>query len=57
MIRQNSKLMVELMKPDILVDIQMSRYSGTDYDKSEQLIAIGRRTTRKVLDSQTDKLV
>ena len=57
MIRQNSKLMVELMKPDILVDIQMSHYSGTDYDKSEQLIAIGRRTTRKVLDSQTDKLV
>lgn len=57
MIRQNSKLMVELMKPDILVDIQMSRYSGTDYDKSEQLIAIGHRTTRKVLDSQTDKLV
>lgn len=57
MIRQNSKLMVELMKPDILVDIQMSRYSGTDYDKSEQLIAIGRRTTRKILDSQTNKLV
>ena len=57
MIRQNSKLMVELMKPDILVDIQMSHYNGTDYDKSEQLIAIGRRTTRKVLDSQTDKLV
>ena len=45
MIRQNSILMAKLMKPDMLVDIQMSRYGGFDYDKSEKLIAIGRQKT------------
>lgn len=45
MIRQNSILMTQLMKPDILVDIQMSRYGGFDYDKSEKIIAIGRQKT------------
>ena len=45
MIRQNSILMAKLIKPDILVDIQMSRYGGFDYDKSEKLIAIGRQKT------------
>ncbi len=53
MIRQNSKLMVQLMKPDILVDIQMSRYGGFDYDKSERLIAIGRQKTQKALSNFT----
>ena len=45
MIRQNSILMAKLTKPDMLVDIQMSRYGGFDYDKSEKLIAIGRQKT------------
>ena len=45
MIRQNSILMTKLTKPDMLVDIQMSRYGGFDYDKSEKLIAIGRLKT------------
>lgn len=45
MIRQNSILMAQLMKPEILVDIQMSRYNGFDFDKSEKLIAIGRQKT------------
>ena len=49
MIRQNSILMAQLTKPDILIDIQMSRYGGFDYDKSERLIAIGRNKTRKAL--------
>lgn len=49
MIRQNAKLMSQLMNPDILVDIQMSRYGGFDYDKSERLIAIGRQKTIKAL--------
>ena len=43
MIRQNSVLMAQLMKPDILVDIQMNRYGTFDFDKSEKLIAIGRQ--------------
>ena len=45
MIRQNSILMTKLMKPDMLVDIQMSRYGGFDYDKSEKLVTIGRLKT------------
>ena len=49
MIRQNSVLMAQLMKPEILVDIQMSRYGGFDYDKSEKLIAIGRQKTLKTV--------
>jgi NTE family protein len=50
MIRQNSILMTQLMKPDVLVNIQMSRYGGFDYDKSEKLIAIGRKKTQQALD-------
>ena len=49
MIRQNSILMSQLMKPDVLVDIQMSRFGGFDYDKSEKLIAIGRQKTQQAL--------
>ena len=49
MIRQNSILMAQLMHPDVLVDIQMSRYGSFDYDKSEKLIAIGRKKTQQAL--------
>ena len=49
MIRQNSILMAQLMKPDILVDIKMSRYGIFDFDKSEKLVAIGRRKTQQAL--------
>lgn len=49
MIRQNSILMTRLMKPDILIDIQMSRYGSFDYDKSEKLIAIGRQKALKAI--------
>ena len=49
MIRQNSLLMTQLMKPDILVDIQMSRYGGFDYDKSERIIAVGRQKTQQAI--------
>jgi len=45
MIRQNSILMAKLMKPDMLVDIQMNRYGSFDYDKSEKLVAIGKLKT------------
>jgi NTE family protein len=51
MIRQNSILMAQLMKPDILVDIQMIRYGGFDYDKSEKLIAIGHQKMSQVLNN------
>lgn len=49
MIRQNSILMAQLTKPDILIDIQMSRYGGFDYDKSERLIAIGHNKTKQAI--------
>ena len=45
MIRQNSILMAQLMQPDMLIDIQMSRYGSFDYDKSEKSIALGRLKT------------
>lgn len=56
MIRQNSILMAQLMKPDVLIDIQMSRYGGFDFDKSEKLIAIGQQKTQQALNKyQSDK--
>lgn len=55
MIRQNSILMAKLMKPDVLVDIQMSRYGGFDYDKSEKLISIGRQKTLQALNKYQEQ--
>lgn len=49
MIRQNSILMTQLMNPDILIDIQMSRYGSFNYDKSEKLITIGRHKTQQAI--------
>lgn len=54
MIRQNSILMAQLMKPEILVDIQMSRYTTFDFDKSEKLIAIGRQETMQAINKYTN---
>ena len=50
MIRQNSILMAKLKKPDILVDIQMSRYGTFDFDKSEKLVAIGKQKTLHAIE-------
>ena len=49
MIRQNSILMAKLMKPEMLIDIQMNRYGTFDFDKSEKLIAIGRRKASQAI--------
>ena len=49
MIRQNSRLMVQLMKPDVYIDIQMNKYGGFDYDKSEKLITIGRNKAHQAM--------
>jgi len=51
MIRQNSILMAQLTHPDVLVDIQMSNYGTFDFDKSEELIEIGRQETRQALEA------
>jgi NTE family protein len=45
MIRQNSILMAQLTHPDMLIDIQMSRYGSFDYHLSEKIIAVGRLKT------------
>lgn len=45
MIRQNSILMAQLTHPDMLIDIQMSRYGSFDYHLSEKIISIGRLKT------------
>ncbi len=50
MIRQNSKLMAKLTQPDMLIDIQLKRYGGFDYDKSEKLIAIGHSYAQKAIE-------
>ena len=50
MIRQNSILMAKLMKPDILVDIQMNRYGTFDFDKSEKLVTIGKQKTLHAIE-------
>ena len=50
MIRQNSKLMAQLTHPDMLIDIQLRRYGGFDFDKSEKLIAIGKKKKKKAIE-------
>lgn len=51
MIRQNSILMAKLMKPEMLIDIQMNRYGTFDFDKSEKLVAIGRKKTAQAIST------
>ena len=55
MIRQNSLLMTKLMRPDLLVDIQMNNIDSFDYDKSERIIAIGRNKARQALVAKARK--
>ena len=49
MIRQNSVLMAKLTNPDMLIDIQMSRYGSFDYDKSEKIITIGHQKASQAI--------
>lgn len=49
MIRQNSILMAKLMKPEMLIDIQMNRYGTFDFDKSEKIITLGRRKASQAI--------
>ena len=54
MIRQNSLLMAKLMHPDMLIDIQMTRYGSFDYDKSEKIITLGRLKTSLAITKYED---
>lgn len=53
MLRRNSRLMTQLIQPDLLIDIQLQGIDGFDFDKSEQLIAIGHEEARKQLLHQS----
>ena len=55
MIRQNSLLMEQLTHPNILVDIQMTRITTFDFDKSEKIITYGRKLTHQSLCNYTSK--
>lgn len=50
MIHQNSILMAELMKPDILVDIQMDKYGVFDFYKSEKIVALGKKKMSQAIN-------
>ncbi len=56
MIRQNSVMMAKLMKPDIMIDNQMNQYGIFDYDKSEDIIALGRETAKVAIDAYEKNL-
>ena len=55
MIHQNSILMAELMKPDILVDIQMDKYGVFDFYKSEKIVALGKRNMSQAINKYESK--
>ena len=57
MIRQNSILMTKLMKPEILIDIQMNRFDTFDYDKSEKIIAIGRQKASHAISKYENNII
>lgn len=50
MIHQNSILMAELMKPDILVDIQMDKYGVFDFYKSEKIVTLGQKKMSQAIN-------
>lgn len=49
-IAQNARRSIMLNKPDILVDIPMKRYSGSDYDKYEHISKVGMRKTNAAIN-------
>ena len=49
MIQQNAHQSIKLYRPDIVIDIPMSRFGSFDYDKSEQLVALGRSRMHQAL--------
>ena len=42
------------MHPDMLIDIQMTRYGSFDYDKSEKIITLGRLKTSLAITKYED---
>ncbi|MCR5179962.1 MAG: patatin-like phospholipase family protein [Bacteroidaceae bacterium] len=48
-IKQNAALALQLYQPDILADIPLTDFDGFDYDKGEEIAAIGRNVMRKAI--------
>ena len=50
MLEQNTRQQILLSKPDIVVQIPMTRYGSFDYDKAAQISLIGEQKMRKALN-------
>jgi len=48
-IKQNAALNLLIYQPDILADIPMTQFGGFDYDKGEEIAAIGQAAMRKAI--------
>jgi NTE family protein len=49
MLEQNTRQQILISEPDIMVQVQMRRYGGFDYDKAAQISRIGEHKMRKAL--------
>ena len=54
---QMAKLIMNDVKPDILIQPTQKKYNIFDFDKAEELIEIGYKETKKVLKNKMDDLV
>lgn len=54
-ISHNAHRQIQLSRPDILVDIPMRRFGGSDYDKYARISHVGRQKTDRALDSYMKK--
>ena len=50
MIQNNTVLMNKLVKTDILAEMPMNQYSTFDFDKSAEIIELGRKLMRQAID-------
>lgn len=50
-IAQNARRAIQLFPPDILVDIPMKRFGGSDYDKYALIREVGQRKTDKAIEA------
>ena len=49
-IAQNARRAIQITPPDILVDIPMKRFGGSDYDKYELIREVGEKKTVKAIE-------
>ncbi len=49
-IKQNAALNLQLNRPDILADIAMTDFDGFDYDKGEEIAALGQQAMHQAIE-------